>query len=229
TGKLDPERGAAIVSGVAEGCRQAGCALIGGETAEMPGMYSGEDLDLAGFVVGAAERGSLLPDHARMQAGDVLIGVASSGPHSNGYSLIRKIVALSGLGWDAPAPFAPERSLGEALLEPTRIYVRSVLPLIRSGVVKGLAHITGGGLIENPPRMLPDHLTAEFDYAAWPRPPVFDWLSRTGGVEEAEMRRAFNCGLGLVIVVAPEDSDAACAQLRDAGESVWPVGELKAI
>ncbi|MCW5723605.1 MAG: phosphoribosylformylglycinamidine cyclo-ligase [Maricaulaceae bacterium] len=228
TGKLDPAKGETVIAGVAEGCRQAGCALIGGETAEMPGMYAGEDFDLAGFVVGAAERGSLLPDHARMQAGDALIGLASTGPHSNGYSLIRKIVQLSGLGWDAPAPFEAGKTLGEALLAPTRIYVRSLLPLIRAGKIKGLAHITGGGLIENPPRMTPDHLVPAIDYSAWPRPAVFDWLGKTGGVEEAEMRRAFNCGIGMVLAVAAEDAEDIRKALIAAGEKAWLIGQLQA-
>ena len=159
TGKLDPERGEAIVSGVAEGCRQAGCALIGGETAEMPGLYAGDDFDLAGFVVGAAERGALLPVHDAMKPGDVLIGLASSGPHSNGYSLIRRVIEHAGLAFDSPAPFQPDAALAEALLTPTRIYVKSLLPLIRDGAIKGLAHITGGGITENTPRMLPGRLT----------------------------------------------------------------------
>ena len=228
TGRLDPVRGAAIVSGVAEGCRRAGCALIGGETAEMPGLYTGDDFDLAGFVVGAAERGALLPRHEDMRAGDVLIGLASSGPHSNGYSLIRKIAARAGLGWDAPAPFAPGRHLGEALLEPTRIYVKALLPLIRAGQIKGLAHITGGGITENTPRMLPDRLGFEVDYASFDRPAVFAWLQEAGGVAEAEMRRTFNCGIGMIAAVAPADADAVCAALNAAGEDARVIGALKA-
>ncbi|WBQ14409.1 phosphoribosylformylglycinamidine cyclo-ligase [Hyphomonadaceae bacterium BL14] len=229
TGRLDPARGAAIVSGVAEGCRRAGCALIGGETAEMPGLYTGDDFDLAGFVVGAAERGALLPRHEDLRAGDVLVGLASSGPHSNGYSLIRKIAARAGLGWDAPAPFAPGRHLGEALLEPTRIYVKALLPLIRSGQIKGLAHITGGGITENTPRMLPDHLGFEVDYASFARPAVFAWLQEAGGVAEAEMRRTFNCGIGMIAAVAPADADAVCAALNAAGEDARVIGALKSV
>ncbi|MEE2567205.1 phosphoribosylformylglycinamidine cyclo-ligase [Hyphobacterium marinum] len=229
TGKLDPERGARIIAGIADGCRQSGCALIGGETAEMPGMYSGEDFDLAGFVVGAAERGALLPDHDRMQAGDALIALASSGPHSNGYSLIRKIVDMSGLAWDAPAPFDTGRSLGEALLAPTRLYVASLMPLIRAGRIKGLAHITGGGLIENPPRMTPDHLHPEIDFGTWTRPAVFDWLAKTGGVEDREMARAFNCGIGMIAAVATEDAEAIVADLTEAGETAFICGTLKAV
>lgn len=227
TGKLDPERGETIVSGVAEGCRQSGCALIGGETAEMPGMYTGDDFDLAGFVVGAAERDALLPVHDRMQPGDVLIGLASSGPHSNGYSLIRKIVALSGLDWDAPAPFDPTVTLGEALLAPTRIYVKSLMPVIRSGRIKGLAHITGGGLVENPPRMTPDHLVPVIDYSGWDRPAVFDWLAKTGGVDDHEMARAFNCGVGMILAVAEDDADAVLADLGAAGETAFVCGVLQ--
>jgi len=228
TGKLDPVRGEAIIAGIAEGCRQSGCALIGGETAEMPGMYSGDDFDLAGFVVGAAERGSLLPRLDEMQAGDVLIGIAASGPHSNGYSLIRKVVEMSGLKWTNDAPFAPGTSVGEALLTPTKLYIRSVVPLIKEGLVKGLAHITGGGLIENPPRMLPDHLGFELDYSAWQRPAVFDWLAETGGIDEHEMRRAFNGGIGMLLAVAAEDADAITVALNDAGETAFICGSLTA-
>ena len=228
TGKLDPARGEAIVAGIAEGCRQSGCALIGGETAEMPGMYSGDDFDLAGFVVGAAERGSLLPRLDDMQAGDVLIGLAASGPHSNGYSLIRKVVEMSGLKWTDDAPFAPGQSMGEALLTPTKLYIKSVVPLIKEGLVKGLAHITGGGLIENPPRMLPDHLGFELDYSAWKRPAVFDWLAETGGIDEPEMRRAFNGGIGMLLAVAADDAEAITVALNDAGEDAFICGQLVA-
>ncbi|WP_421786902.1 phosphoribosylformylglycinamidine cyclo-ligase [Hyphobacterium sp.] len=228
TGKLDPARGEAIVAGIAEGCRQSGCALIGGETAEMPGMYAGDDFDLAGFVVGAAERGTLLPRTDDMQAGDVLIGLASSGPHSNGYSLIRKVVEISGLAWTDEAPFASGTSVGEALLTPTRLYIKSCVPLIREGMIKGLAHITGGGLVENPPRMLPGHLGFSLDYSAWQRPSVFDWLAETGGIDEAEMRRAFNGGIGMLLAVAAEDADALVVTLNDAGEEAFVCGELTA-
>lgn len=228
TGKLDPARGADIVSGIAEGCRQSGCALIGGETAEMPGMYAGDDFDLAGFVVGAAERGALLPRHDAMAEGDVLIGLASSGPHSNGYSLIRRVADHAGLSFDAPAPFDPSKSLGEALLTPTRIYVKALMPLIRAGQIKGLAHITGGGITENTPRMLPGHLSFEVDYAAFARPDVFAWLQEAGGIAEAEMRRTFNCGVGMIAAVAPGDADAVCEALKAAGESASVIGALKA-
>lgn len=228
TGKLDPARGEAIIAGIAEGCRQSGCALIGGETAEMPGMYSGDDFDLAGFVVGAAERGTLLPRLDDMQAGDVLIGLASTGPHSNGYSLIRKVVEISGLKWTEDAPFAPGQSVGEALLTPTKLYIKSVVPLIKEGLVKGLAHITGGGLIENPPRMLPDHLGFELDYSSWQRPAVFDWLAETGGIDEQEMRRAFNGGIGMLLAVAADDAEAITVALTDAGEDAFVCGQLVA-
>jgi phosphoribosylformylglycinamidine cyclo-ligase len=227
TGKLNPERGAAIVSGVAEGCRQAGCALIGGETAEMPGMYAGDDFDLAGFVVGAAERGALLPVHDTMKPGDALIGLASSGPHSNGYSLIRRVIEHAGLSFDAPAPFQPDTALAEALLTPTRIYVKSLLPLIREGAIKGLAHITGGGITENTPRMLPDHLTFEVDYAAFERPAVFQWLQDAGGIAEAEMRRTFNCGIGMIAAVEASAAEAVVQRLNASGETASIIGELK--
>ena len=229
TGKLDPQKGRAIVSGVADGCRQAGCALIGGETAEMPGMYSGEDFDLAGFVVGASERGTLLPRHADMKPGDALIGLASSGPHSNGYSLIRRVIDHAGLSFDSPAPFAPGLTLAEALLEPTRIYVKALLPFIREGSIKGLAHITGGGITENTPRMLPDSLTFEVDYESFPRPPVFQWLQEAGGVAEAEMRRTFNCGIGMICAVEADAAKSLCARLNEAGEPAFIIGELKAV
>lgn len=232
TGKLDADAAAVVVRGIAEGCRQAGCALAGGETAEMPGLYRPGDYDLAGFAIGAAERGTLLPRRDAMRTGDVLIGVASSGPHSNGYSLIRKVVERSGLAWDAPAPFPVSGSLaGEtlagALLAPTRIYVKSVLPLIRAGHIKGLAHITGGGLTENTPRALPKTLAPVFDWAAWTRPPVFTWLAETGGTPEEDLRRTYNLGVGLVLVVAPADVPAVLSGLIDAGEDAFVLGEVR--
>ncbi|BDW99409.1 phosphoribosylformylglycinamidine cyclo-ligase [Maricaulis maris] len=225
--KLDPARGEAIVSGIAAGCKDSGCALIGGETAEMPGMYEGDDFDLAGFVVGAAERGRLLPDHDKMAAGDVLIGLASSGVHSNGFSLVRKVVELAGLDWSDEAPFAPGLTLGEAFLAPTRLYVRACLPLIKSNLLTGLAHITGGGLVENPPRMTPDHLVPHIDYSAWTLPPVFQWLAETGGIEAHEMHRTFNCGIGMLLAVAPANVDAAMEALALTGETAMIIGELK--
>ncbi len=226
TGKLDVAAATAVVSGIAEGCRQAGCALVGGETAEMPGMYGSGDYDLAGFSVGAVERGHVLPDMNGQRPGDLLIGLGSSGPHSNGYSLVRRIVERSGLGWDAPAPFEPGVSLAEALMRPTRIYVKSVLPLLRSGAVKACAHITGGGLIENPPRVIPETLRPRFDWASWELPPVFTWLQQTGAVSDAEMRRTFNCGVGLLLIVSPSEAEPVMAALLNAGETAFVVGEL---
>jgi phosphoribosylformylglycinamidine cyclo-ligase/phosphoribosylamine--glycine ligase/phosphoribosylglycinamide formyltransferase/phosphoribosylformylglycinamidine cyclo-ligase len=226
TGKLDVALATRVVAGIAEGCKQAGAALAGGETAEMPGMYSGADFDLAGFCVGAVDRAGVLPKLERQRRGDLLIGLGSSGPHSNGYSLIRRIVELSGLAWDAPAPFAPGQSLAEALLTPTRIYVESVLPLAKAGVISGGAHITGGGLIENPPRAIAPGLVARFDWSAWTPPPVFAWLAETGGVAEAEMRRTFNCGLGFLLIVSPRDAEAVLTALLNAGETAFVCGEL---
>jgi phosphoribosylaminoimidazole synthetase len=226
TGKLEVGVASRVVSGIAEGCRQAGCALVGGETAEMPGMYAAEDYDLAGFSLGAVERGGVLPRLDDQRPGDLMIGLASSGPHSNGYSLIRRIVELSGLGWDAPAPFAAGKTLAEALLAPTRIYIKSVLPLIKRGLVKGGAHITGGGLIENPPRAIAEGLYPRFDWNAWALPPVFAWLRDTGGVEETELRRTFNCGVGFILIVAPEDAEPVLAGLLEAGEAPFVCGEL---
>jgi phosphoribosylformylglycinamidine cyclo-ligase len=228
TGRLDPGTGAKVVSGIAEGCRQAGCTLVGGETAEMPGMYAPGHYDLAGFVVGAVEREDILPRTNDMKAGDKLIALPSSGPHSNGYSLVRKMVERSGLAWDAPAPFAAGKTLGEALLTPTRIYIKSVLPLIRAKLIKGLAHITGGGLTENTPRMCPDHLVPKIDYSLLKLPPVFEWLQREGGVADEEMRRTFNCGVGLVLAVEPQLAGAVMKQLADAGEAPFVIGELGA-
>ena len=227
TSRLEPARGEAIVAGIAEGCRQSGCALIGGETAEMPGMYEGEDFDLAGFVVGAAERGALLPDHETMAAGDVLIGLASSGVHSNGFSLVRKVVEVAGLDWADDCPFEPGKTLGEAFLEPTRLYVKSCLPLIKSDLVTGLAHITGGGLVENPPRMTPDHLVPHIDYGAFTLPPVFQWLAETGGIDAHEMHRTFNCGIGMLLAVSRDKVDATIDALALSGETAMIVGELK--
>ena len=226
-GKLDVETARTVVASIAEGCRQAGCALIGGETAEMPGMYSGDDYDLAGFVVGAAERDALLP-RGDVAVGDVLIGLPSSGVHSNGYSLVRRLVAGAALGWETPAPFAPAISLGEALLLPTRIYVKPVLGAIRAtGGVKGVAHITGGGLSENLPRILPAGLAAHVDLATWKAPAVFGWLQHTANLDDAEMLRTFNCGIGLAIVAARTEADAVLAALREAGETPLAIGEIE--
>ncbi|WP_340159770.1 phosphoribosylformylglycinamidine cyclo-ligase [uncultured Hoeflea sp.] len=226
TGKLDPEQGAAIVSGIAQGCLQAGCALIGGETAEMPGMYRDGDYDLAGFAVGAAERGQLLPS-GTLAEGDVLLGLASSGVHSNGYSLVRRIVEMSGLDYAAPAPFDASASLGAALLEPTRIYVKSLLAAIcETGAIRALAHITGGGFPENLPRVLPEGLAAEIDLGAIQPPAVFSWLAQTGGVAAEEMLRTFNCGVGMIVVAAQDNVDEVQSALEAQGESVIRLGKL---
>jgi phosphoribosylaminoimidazole synthetase len=226
TGKLDVEAAAAVVAGIAEGCRQANCALVGGETAEMPGMYAEGDYDMAGFCVGAVDRDKVLPRLGDQKEGDILIGIGSSGPHSNGYSLIRRVVERSGLAWDASSPFSEGQTLAEALLEPTRIYIKTVLPHLKAGRVKGLAHITGGGLVENPPRAIADGLVAKFDWDAWVMPPVFQWLAETGGVAEAEMRRTFNCGLGLVLIVDTHDLPDVLEGLVRAEEDAFVVGEL---
>jgi phosphoribosylaminoimidazole synthetase len=228
TGRLDVEAAARVVAGIAEGCRQAGAALAGGETAEMPGLYASGDYDLAGFCLGAVNRDGVLPRLDAQKAGDVMIGLASSGPHSNGYSLVRRIVERSGLAWDAPCPFQAGATLAEALMTPTRIYVRSVLPLAKAGRLKGVAHITGGGLIENPPRAIAEGLAPRFDWRAWTPAPVFDWLQREGGVAEAEMRRTFNCGLGLLLITAPQDAQHVLASLLEAGEDAFVCGELTA-
>ncbi|WP_298161485.1 phosphoribosylformylglycinamidine cyclo-ligase [Brevundimonas sp.] len=226
TGKLEIDAARRVVSGIAEGCRQAGAALVGGETAEMPGMYSGGDYDLAGFSLGAVERGHALPRLDLQNTGDLIIGLASSGPHSNGYSLIRKVVDRSGLAWGDDAPFAKDRSLAQALMEPTRIYVKPVLPLMKAGLIKGAAHITGGGLIENPPRCVAEGLSASFDWNAWPVPPVFEWLAETGGISDHEMRRTFNCGVGFILIVAPENAEEVLAGLLEAGEAAFVCGQL---
>jgi len=223
TGKLDVDQATRIIEGIAQGCADSGCALVGGETAEMPGMYHKGDFDLAGFAVGAMERGTALP--AGVMAGDVLLGLGSNGVHSNGYSLVRKVVELAGLGWDAPAPFA-KGELGQALLAPTRLYVRQALAAIRAGGVHGLAHITGGGLTENLPRVLPDGLGAEIDLASWQLPPVFRWLATTAGMEQAELLKTFNCGIGMILVVAEDRAGALADLLAAEGETVTVLGEV---
>jgi phosphoribosylformylglycinamidine cyclo-ligase len=224
TGQLDVEVAAAVISGIAQGCTLAGCALTGGETAEMPGMYHAGEYDLAGFCVGIAEKADLIVPE-RVTVGDVLIGLASSGAHSNGYSLIRKVIAVSGA--DLAEPF-DGATLGERLLAPTRIYVRSVLPLTRSLKIHALAHITGGGLTENLPRVLPPGTRAQLDLTAWSRPAVFDWLQMQGGITAMEMLRTFNCGIGMIVCVAAEDADTALAQLQAAGETAWRIGHIEA-
>ena len=225
-GQLSPEIGAAVVAGVAAGCREASCALIGGETAEMPGLDRGEDYDLAGFAVGAAERGALLP-RADIAEGDVVIGLASSGVHSNGYSLVRKVVEKSRIAWSAPAPFAPSETLGDALLTPTRIYVKSCLAAIReTKAVKALAHITGGGFPDNIPRVLPDGLGAHLDLSTVPVKPVFRWLAQQGGIAQNEMLRTFNCGIGMIAIAAPDKVDAVVQVFARGGDHASVIGKL---
>ncbi|SOC04806.1 phosphoribosylformylglycinamidine cyclo-ligase [Rhodobacter sp. JA431] len=225
TGKLEVDQAARIIEGIAEGCAQSGCALIGGETAEMPGMYAKDDFDLAGFAVGAMERGADLP--AGVQEGDVLLGLASNGVHSNGYSFVRKVVDLSGLGWDAASPFG-DGSLGEALLAPTRLYVKQALAAVRAGGVHALAHITGGGLTENLPRVLPEGMGATIDLGAWQLPGVFRWLAETANMEEAELLKTFNCGIGMICVVAADQADTLKALLEAEGETVTKLGTITA-
>ena len=227
-GKLDPKIGAAVVAGVAEGCRLAGCALIGGETAEMPGVYHGADYDLAGFAVGAVERKAILPRND-IRAGDVILGLASSGVHSNGYSLVRKVVKKARVKWSAPAPFDKKKKLGAAALTPTRIYVKSCLAAIReTKAVKALAHLTGGGFPDNIPRVLPKGLSARIDLDRVPVLPIFKWLAKAGGITEPEMLRTFNCGIGMIAVVEPRKADAVAAVLKREGEQVVRLGELVA-
>lgn len=226
TGKLDTDMAADVVSGIAEGCRQAGCALIGGETAEMPGLYDSGRYDLAGFCVGAAERSALLPRREEMAPGDALIALASSGPHSNGYSLIRKIAARAGLAWSDHAPWDRTQTLGDAMMAPTKIYVRELLGLIRDGKIKGAAHITGGGLTENTPRMLPAELAPRIDYESWRRPELFDWLAEAGGVAEEEMRRTFNCGVGMIVSVDAEEAEDIARRLDSGDVSAWICGDV---
>ncbi len=227
TGALDVELARTVIAGIADGCRQAGCALIGGETAEMPGMYAAGDYDLAGFAVGAVERGRILP-RPDVVSGDVLIGLPSSGVHSNGYSLVRRLVAAAELSWSSPAPFDPARTIADVLLEPTRIYVKPVLAAIRAtGRIKAIAHITGGGLSENLPRVLPDGVCARIDLASWRMPPVFGWLMQQGHLDETEMLRTFNCGMGLVLVVDTGAADAVLAALHQAGEAPVLIGSIE--
>ncbi|MEK0163293.1 phosphoribosylformylglycinamidine cyclo-ligase [Phaeobacter sp. A36a-5a] len=225
TGKLETDVAARIIEGIAEGCVRSGCALIGGETAEMPGMYPAGDFDLAGFAVGAMERGSALP--ADVKEGDVLLGLASDGVHSNGYSLVRKLVDVSGLGWDADCPFG-EGTLGAALLTPTRLYVKQCLAAVRAGGVHALAHITGGGLTENLPRVLPEDLGADIDLNAWDLPPVFKWMAETGGIAEAEMLKTFNCGIGMILSVSVDRADELVKVLETEGETVSRLGTVTA-
>ncbi|HEV8464941.1 MAG TPA: phosphoribosylformylglycinamidine cyclo-ligase [Pseudolabrys sp.] len=225
-GRLEPEIGAAVVAGISVGCRESGCALIGGETAEMPGVYQGDDYDLAGFAVGAVERDALLP-RADIVEGDVILGLSSSGVHSNGYSLVRKVIEKTGLPWTAPAPFMPKQSLGEAILIPTRIYVKACLAAIReTNAVKGLAHITGGGFPDNIPRILPKGLGARIDLARVAVPAVFQWLASEGSIAESEMLRTFNCGIGMIVVASPEKAEAVVKAFTRAGETVVMLGDI---
>jgi phosphoribosylformylglycinamidine cyclo-ligase len=227
TGKLDNDVAAEVVASIADGCRQAGCALIGGETAEMPGMYAGGDYDLAGFCVGAVERDKVLTG-ANISHGDVILGLASSGVHSNGFSLVRKIIEQRGWNLNQSFPWAAGKTLGELLLEPTRIYVRSLLPLVQQGKIKGLAHITGGGLLENIPRVLPDNCHAVVDIAGWPLPDLFAFLQASGVIDPGELARTFNCGIGMAVIVASAEADAFTAALEGAGETVLRVGQIEA-
>nr|WP_229819390.1 phosphoribosylformylglycinamidine cyclo-ligase [Kordiimonas sediminis] len=226
TGELNVDQMASVVSGIAEGCRQSGSVLIGGETAEMPGMYAGNDYDLAGFSVGAAERGTMI-NGSTVSSGDVLIGLASSGIHSNGYSLVRRIVTDKGYSYSETAPFDDTKTLGAALLAPTKIYVKSCLKAIRAGYVKALSHITGGGFLENMPRVLPLNTQAVIDISAWDLPPVFSWLQNEGNIATREMARTFNCGMGMVVVVAAEHAEAALEILRAEGEDARVIGSVK--
>ena len=225
TGKLAVAQATTIVKGIAAACRAVGCALVGGETAEMPGMYAAGDYDLAGFAVGAVERGQAL-DGATVVAGDVVLGLESDGLHSNGFSLVRRVVEEAGLSYSAPAPFAASHDLAEELLRPTRLYVKPCLAALKAGGVKAYAHITGGGLVENIPRVLPDGLAAELDAATWTLPPVFTWLAQTAGIARAEMARTFNCGIGMVAVAAPAQADAVARVLTQAGERVHHIGRI---
>jgi phosphoribosylformylglycinamidine cyclo-ligase len=226
TGKLENGVAERVITGIAEGCRQAGCALIGGETAEMPGMYAEGDYDLAGFCVGAVERGEALTG-GKVKAGDVVLGIASSGVHSNGFSLVRRLAADKGWKLDRPALFDQDRILIEALLEPTRIYVKSLLPIVRSGRISALAHITGGGLLENIPRVLPQGLHAHVDADLWPQPRLMAFLQAQGNIEPEEMARTFNCGIGMVAIVPKEDAEAVAAKLEEAGERVFTIGRIE--
>jgi len=227
SGKLIGQTAAAVLEGIAAGCKESGCALIGGETAEMPGMYAPGHYDLAGFAVGAVERADVLPKLESIVAGDVLLGIGSSGVHSNGYSLVRKVVERSGLEWDSPAPFAPGFTLADALLTPTKLYIKSCLPPIRAGKVKALSHITGGGLLENLPRVLPAHLAASLDGASWKPLPVFGWLASISQNGVEEMLRTFNCGVGMVLIVGQADASAVVQMLREAGEEALKLGVME--
>ncbi|PZO84830.1 MAG: phosphoribosylformylglycinamidine cyclo-ligase [Micavibrio aeruginosavorus] len=227
TGKLEVGVAQSVIEGIAKGCEIAGCALIGGETAEMPGMYGAGDYDLAGFTVGAVEREEILTG-GNIRAGDVVLGLGSSGVHSNGYSLVRKLFAQSGLGYDSPAQFESGKTMGDALLAPTKIYVKPMLKAIKSGGVNGMAHITGGGLSENIPRVLPADTAVRLDAALWTRPAIFGWLAKTGSMDAADMARTFNCGIGMAVIVEAGKADAIAALLRSEGEDVFTIGKVEA-
>jgi phosphoribosylformylglycinamidine cyclo-ligase len=226
TGKLNVDSASTVIEGIAHACSASGCALIGGETAEMPGLYAGHDFDLAGFAVGAVERGTILPNTEAMTAGDVVIGISSSGLHSNGFSLVRRVVGERGTGYAEAAPFDQGRTLGEALLEPTRLYVKSVLAALHAGGVKGLAHITGGGITENLPRILPAGLDAQIDLAAWHPQPVFGWLAKSAGIEEREMLRTFNCSIGLIAIASEKAAGHAIDAFQENGDRATRIGTL---
>lgn len=228
TGKLAVDEAATIIAGIAAGCAASGCALIGGETAEMPGLYRAGDYDLAGFAVGAVERDQLITGDT-VRAGDILLGLAANGLHSNGFSLVRKIVTEAGLTYDQPAPFAPDMTLGRALLTPTRLYVKPLLKAIRAtGAIKAMAHITGGGLLENPQRVLPSGLAAHIDATSWDLPAVFGWLRDAGGLTPDDLARTLNCGIGMIVAVAPEQAQNVAVTLRDAGETIYEIGHIAA-
>jgi len=223
--KLDVNVASQVVKGIADGCRQAGCALIGGETAEMPGMYREGDYDLAGFAVGAVERNLILPT-PNIAVGDVMLGISSSGLHSNGFSLVRRVISVSGLDYTSPCPWDSNTTLGRAILEPTRIYISQVLPAAKAGLLKGMSHITGGGFIENIPRILPKNLGCYLDASKWTLPPVFKFLMRQGGIEPLEMAHTFNNGIGMIVIVSPNDVEAAVAALGKGQGDIFRVGEV---
>jgi phosphoribosylformylglycinamidine cyclo-ligase len=226
SGRLKLDEAAAVITGIARACKDSGCALVGGETAEMPGLYAPGDFDLAGFAVGAVERHAVLPKLDAMRAGDALIGVASSGIHSNGYSLVRRIVEQRKHDLEAPAPFGPTKSLAEALLTPTALYVKPALHALKAGGIKGFAHITGSGVTHNIPRVLPEGLDAEIDLSSWKAPAIFTWLAREAGLDDTEMLQTFNCGVGLVAVVEPVKADAAIKEFQESGERAFRIGQL---
>ncbi len=229
TGKLDVDTAEQIIGGIAEGCRQSNCALIGGETAEMPGMYHGQDYDLAGFAVGAVERDQIITGET-ISEGDIVIGISSSGVHSNGYSLVRKIVSDAGLGFNDPAPYSNGQTIAESLLTPTKIYVRALMPLIKKhGTIKGMAHITGGGLLDNIPRVLPDGIGVRLDANTWEKPPVFGWLQSQGGVGPHEMARTLNCGIGMILICDAGKEKSILEQLAGAGEKATIIGVTTAV